>query len=258
MSRRYPYQWGQYVRDTGASRVSTAGFIFSALFGAGLAIFLALALIFLEWPTRWAMAVMTAALLAGIGMCWVCKRFDWPFLFFFEAFSSTILIFWSLILRLEVTERVALRNIEHLTAISAIPGIWVAVKHFRWEKKYRDMSRASVFVAVIIGLCCFFLCHGALLGVNVLADSRPAQSTMAQVLRVESEWRLDGGRYTSGSYTVYFAVVKENDLTRGGTRLPVDKAAYEELKPGDEVRITLHPGALGAPWLECVTAEGSP
>lgn len=86
MRKRYDYKWGQYVRnmrDTGASRVGNVGFVLSVLLGIGLACFLALGPLVLGWPGRWAMAVMTAALLTGAGMCWVGKRSGWSFLLFF-------------------------------------------------------------------------------------------------------------------------------------------------------------------------------
>ncbi len=161
-----------------------------------------------------------------------------------------MLPFWSIFLRLSVTERVVFRNTWHLKAISAGLGIWAAVKHFRREKKYRDMGRASVSLAVILGIFCFGICHSVLLGVNVLTDVREARQTTVPVIRVERESRTIYGRVTR-DYTAYFAVVGENDLTEA-RKFPVNKTDYDRLEPGDEVRIILHPGALGAPWLECV------
>lgn len=253
MSRGYRVRGNRYVGGTGTSNVSLIGMMFSMLLGIGLAGLLTFALLFSDWPVRWVMAVMTVALLVGIGMWWVCIRLDWPFLDFFKMFSCMMLTFWNIILHLEVTEQVVLWNTWHLTAIGAILGIWVAVKRFRWEKKYRDMSRASVSLAVIIGFFCFLLCRSTLLGINILADVRAARQTTVQVIRVESERRTTYGR-TAHSYTVYFAVVEENDLTEAG-RFPVDKTLYDSLEPGDQVLLTLHSGALGAPWVECSSEE---
>lgn len=239
-----------YVGGTGSSGVSVAGF----LLGIGLAFFVvALPMIF-RWPIKWAVVVMTAALLTGAGICWICRRLDWPFLPFFKAFTCMILPFWSLVLNLGVIEKVTLWNTGHLKVISIALAIWAGVKLFRWEKKHRDMGRASVLLAVIIGFFCFSLCHSALVGINVFADRRGTQQTAARVIRVEQGRRAAIVGRVSHSYTVYFVRVAENDLTEAG-RFPIDKTLYDTLEPGDEVRLVLHPGALGAPWLECVPNE---
>ena len=58
------------------------------------------------------------------------------------------------------------------------------------------------------------------------------------------------GRYTTGK--VYSLLLKENALMEKGGRVKVSAALAKSLQQGDAVRLLLHPGALGVPWLECV------
>ena len=182
-------------------------------------------------------------------MCWVCRRLDWPLLSSFEFFTSILLMLWHITLRLKVTERVVLQNGGHLLLIGAAVGVFAAVRTFRWEKRRRE--RVSLVFALVIGALCFSFCHGTLLGVNILADGYTPRQAGAQVLRLEREQRTMYAVGGPQNYTVYFAVVEENDLTSGGW-VPIEKAAYDNLCPGDEVALILHPGALGAAWIECM------
>ncbi len=142
-----------------------------------------------------------------------------------------------------------------MSAAGIAIGILTTVLLFRWMKKREDRPSPFLwaFFALFLGFLAYSFSLGALLGVNILADGGPVQSTAAQVLRLEKENRRTYGRVSS-NYTVYFVVVKENGLTSGG-RFPIDKPAYDSLHPGDEVELILHPGALGASWIECVIEE---
>ncbi|MCI9402856.1 MAG: hypothetical protein HFF04_04175 [Oscillospiraceae bacterium] len=254
MRRRPGYRDGRYRGFAGTDRVGLLGMFLSLALGIGLP---ALLTLFLQsrLPLPRAAAVMTAAFLVGLAVSWLCRRRDWPLLSLFQLFSVMTLLFFSLTLRHRVIERVVFQDTRHLSAAGIAIGILTTVLLFRWMKKREDRPSPFLwaFFALFLGFLAYSFSLGALLGVNILADGGPVQSTAAQVLRLEKENRRTYGRVSS-NYTVYFVVVKENGLTSGG-RFPIDKPAYDSLHPGDEVELILHPGALGASWIECVIEE---
>ena len=233
MRRRPGYRDGRYRGFAGTDRVGLLGMFLSLALGIGLP---ALLTLFLQsrLPLPRAAAVMTAAFLVGLAVSWLCRRRDWPLLSLFQLFSVMTLLFFFLTLRHRVIERVVFQDTRHLSAAGIAIGILTTVLLFRWMKKREDRPSTflRIFFALFLGFVAFGFSVSGLVGVNVLADRGPTQQTSAQVLRM----------------------VKENGLTSGG-RFPIDKPAYDSLHPGDEVELILHPGALGASWIECVIEE---
>lgn len=105
----------------------------------------------------------------------------------------------------------------------------------------------SLFLAAFAGLCSFQLGYDLACDVNVLADRGLARETVATVTGVGSTSYVTG-RYTSAR--VCFVTLQENELTGAG-RVKVTPLVARELCEGDRVRLILHPGALGVPWLSC-------
>lgn len=248
MSRyRAGYRGDRYRGFTGTDGLGIPGMAVSMFLGIGLA--LALGFTSIKWPMAWSMAVMSGALLLGGGLALVCRWLDWPLLAFFEVFAGMLLVFWSL------TSGAVLLGVTfwgrgRLRGISIALGVLAAALVFWRDKKRRE--KPSILFALYFGLIIFSCAHNGLLSLNILVDHRPETRTAAQVLRVEKERRETFSRFGSRTYTLYYAVVKENELTRGGTWLRVERETYEALEPGDQVELILHPGALGDPWLECV------
>lgn len=254
MRRRPGYRDGRYRGFAGTDRVGLLGIFLSLTLGVGLPAFLT---VFLQshLPLPKAIAAMEAALIVGIALSWLSRKQDWPLLFLFRMFSVTTMLFLTMTLRLRVFQQVVVQGGEYLRAVSIVVGIVTVAALLQWMKKREDRPSPFLraFFALFLGFLAYSFSLGALLGVNILADGGPVQSTAAQVLRVEKENRRTYGR-VQHNYTIYFAVVKENGLTSGG-RVPIDKPAYDSLHPGDEVELILHPGALGVSWIECVIEE---
>lgn len=251
MRQRYGYRDGRYRGSAGTDRMGILGFFLSMALGVGIP---SLLTVFLQnhLPLPQAMAAMAATVIVGMALSWLCKKQDWPLLSLFQLFSIITMLFLTLTLQIGVIQRVVFCDRGYLGAVSVGAGLLTTAGLLRWMKKRED--RPSLFLrgffALFLGVLVYCFSLDGLMGVDVLADRGQTQQTVAQVTRVEQERRRTHGR-VQHDYTVYFAVVKENDLTSGG-RFPIDKAAYDSLRPGDEVELILHPGALGVEWLECV------
>lgn len=110
-----------------------------------------------------------------------------------------------------------------------------------------------VFFAVISVIAVFPTLKNCTDAVNVAADTRLTHTAVAEVTqtRVKKEYVLVGKFGASVDMDVCYVTVGENDTVPAGTELEADGS----LRPGDRVRILLHPGALGMPWIEAVRAE---
>ena len=106
-----------------------------------------------------------------------------------------------------------------------------------------------LFLAAFGALCSFQLGYDSSLSVNALADRMIAKEAVAVVEGVQTA-TYAAGRYATGK--VYSLLLKENALMEKGGRVKASAALAKSLQQGDAVRLLLHPGALGVPWLECV------
>ena len=106
-----------------------------------------------------------------------------------------------------------------------------------------------LFLAAFGALCSFQLGYDSSLSVNALAYRMIAKEAVAVVEGVQTA-TYAAGRYATGK--VYSLLLKENALMEKGGRVKAAAALAKSLQQGDAVRLLLHPGALGVPWLECV------
>lgn len=117
------------------------------------------------------------------------------------------------------------------------------------EYATKENRKWVLFLAAFGALCSFQLGHDISLAVNALADRVTAKETVAVVEGVRTA-TYASGRYTTGK--VYSLLLKENELLEKGGQIKAAATLAKSLRQGDAVRLLLHPGALGVPWLECV------
>lgn len=207
-------------------------------------------------PTRWDSFVLTILLLAFTVICWVCKQFERPFLSFYRWFFPLMLVGNAMALRATMIEMIVFQSTWNLRMIGIGVGLLTAAAVFLYiKKKKRDPSLLlRLLFSLLMGFLAFGFSFGGLLEINVLADGKTPQQMPVQVIQLEWEYRYSNPRVHGG--TLYFVVIEENSLTREN-RFPVSKRLYDSLETGDQVRLVLHPGALGTPWLECEAVEGA-
>lgn len=251
----YYYRGGQWHRFAKSGPIGDRYSVTATVLGVVVAVFLWVVLPGCL-PMGWAVVGMNGIVVVGGALFLIYLERNLSFATFFEWLALIMLWLSGKTIEAEVTERVEIQNTDHLRAIGIGIGILVAVLVFWWASRRKE--RSSLFWRVGGALVVCFLVFGwsvsVLLGADVLLDRGDPRQTTAQVVRLENEYRNTGGRWTSHWYMVYFAVVEENDLTEAG-RFPVDKTLYDSLEPGDQVLLTLHSGALGAPWVECSSEE---
>ncbi len=227
-----------------------AGGVLAALGGIGAAIVLA------EAAGRWLPGLGELALYlvvltfgaAGIAVCNRIGHFCWAFFFMmFCVFMTRIL---AITVRTDILAQATLTSggshvllivLGVILTLGIGGGLLFAFGWKHW-----------VFVAVISVIVVFPTLKNCMDAINVAADKKLTHTAVAEVTQThtEEEYVLLGKGAASVRIKVHYVTVAENDIIPAGTELKVSKTLYPHLGPGGKVRILLHPGALGRPWVE--------
>ena len=245
MRRKQAAAYSHYGSTKGTWKIAV-GTILAGLGGIGTAVVLSLAAG--RWlPSLGELALYLVVLTLGIVGFTACNRaghFCWAFfmmmLCIFMTRSLTITARTDILAQATLTgggNRVLLTILCAVLTVGIGIGLLFAFGREFWA-----------FVAVISVIAVFPTLKNCMDAINVAADTKLTHTAVAEVTqtRAEKEYVLIGRSAASVDMDVYYITVGENDTVPAGTELK----ANGSLRPGDRVRILLHPGALGMPWIE--------
>ncbi len=233
-----------------------AGLILAALGGIGAAIALSLAAG--RWlPSLGELALYLVVLALGIVGAAVCSRAGhlcWAFflvlLSVFVARSLTITVRADILAHATLTgggSRVLLIALGVILTAGIGVGLLFASGRDHWA-----------FIVVISAIAVFPTLINCMDAINVAADTKVSHAATVEVTQTGTKegYALLGKGSASVKMNVHYVVAAENDTVPAGTEIKISEELYSALRPGDRIRILLHPGAIGAPWVEVVPGNG--
>lgn len=111
-------------------------------------------------------------------------------------------------------------------------------------------------IILIVAVMAFPKVYNSVKAINVAADKAVTNVVTAEVIdRREEEKTLSVGKTRVTHYPVYYIITARSELTDQGARFQVERKTYYNARPGDQVKIIFHPGALGTPWAEVMPVE---
>lgn len=250
MRRKQTAPYSHYGSTKGTWKLAV-GTILAALGGIGTAVALSLAAG--RWlPSLGELALYLIVLILGVIGIAVCDRtghFLWAF--FLMMFCIFVTRSLAVTVRADILAQATLTsggNRILLTVLCVILTVGIGVGLF-----FAFGREHWVYLVVISVIVVFPTLKSCMDAVNVAADKKPARTAVAEVTQTNAE-KEDVILAKAGSVDmdVYYITVGENDTVPAGTEFKVGEALFASLYPGDRVRILLHPGALGVPWIEAV------
>ena len=229
---------------------------------AGLALGFILAVLTWKLPDGISLFMLGIAFAAGIGLwVWAVKRKDRGHIEIFSlAFSFVSMIGLGVTVK-RISEPVNLVRTPLLfwgvaIALGFLGGglcLWLIDLEWRYNSDYR---RKFVWIALLItGFAVIYsFCFGVQLLFCVGRLMNPAAEQTAAAVVVEAE--EISSSFGKATIVSYYGTVTETELTAQGERLCLSRETYEALEPGDQVKVILYSGILGASWLECVPLDG--
>ncbi len=253
MRRKQTEPYSHYGSTKGVWKTAV-GMVLAALGGIGTAIALSLAAG--RWlPSLGELALYLAVLTLGVIGIAACGRTDhlcWGLfltvLCVFVTRSLAVMVRADILAQATLISggsRVPLAILCVILTVGIGIGLFFAFGREHW-----------VYFVVISVIVVFPTLKNCMDAVNVAADKKPTRTAVAEVTQTSAE-KEDVILAKAGSVDmdVYYITVGENDTVPAGTELKVGKALFASLRPGDRVRVLLHPGALGMPWIEVVPGE---
>lgn len=250
MRRKQAAAYSHYGSTKGTWKLAV-GTILAALGGIGTAITLSLAAG--RWlPSLGELALYLAVLILGVIGIAFC---DWTDHLCWGLFLTVLCVFVTRSLAVTVRadilaqatlisggSRVPLTILCVILTVGIGVGLFFAFGREHW-----------VYFVVISVIVVFPTLKNCMDAVNVAADTGLVHTAVAEVTqtRAKKEYVILGRGAASVDMDACYVTIGENDTVPAGTELK----ANGSLRPGDRVRILLHSGALGMPWIEVTPGE---
>ncbi len=245
MRRKQAATYSHYGSTKGVWKTAV-GMVLAAPGGIGTAVVLSLAAG--RWlPSLGELALYLVVLTLGVIGIAFCDRTDHlccclflTILCVFVTRSLTVTVRADILAQATLTSggnRVPLTILCVILTVGIGGGLFFAFGREHW-----------VYLVVISVIMVFPTLKNCMDAINVAADTKLTHTAVAEVTqtRAEKEYVILGKGAASVDMDVCYVTVGENDTVPAGTELK----ANGSLRPGDRVRILLHPGALGMPWIE--------